>query len=175
MISRYPIISGILLIFIGFAILFREYYELDFYFFRSYGLFLLGLFGLLKGLSAFPRRGIYLPFLLMLVGLYYIGGDLGLYYIDRGLTVSVFIILSGVSFYPLYIFAAQKWNYLLYGNLILLTGLLFLAYYLDFISPHLFRTIVEDYWPVALIIIGFGYLIHAFLQNGNHRISHSSR
>lgn len=174
MISRYPLFTGVLLIVIGFAILFRSYYDLNFYFFRSYGLFLLGLLGLLKGLSASPRRGIYLPVLLILVGMYYIGGDFGFYYVDRGLTVSVFIISLGLSFYPLYIFVAHKWNYLLYGNLIILAGLFFLAYYLDFIPPHLFRAIVNDYWPVAIIVIGLAYLINSFIQNGNHRISRTS-
>jgi hypothetical protein len=174
MISRYPIFTGVLLIVVGFTILFRSYYDLDFHFFRSYGLFLIGFLGLLKGLSAFPRRTIYLPFLLILVGMYYIGGDFGFYYTDQGLTVSVFVIFLGVSFYPLYLFVNRKWNYLLYGNLIILAGLLFLAYYLDFIPPHVFRMIVNDYWPVAIIVIGLAYLINAFMQNGNHRISHTS-
>lgn len=174
MISRYPLFTGVFLILIGLAVLFRPYYDLDIYFFRSYGLFLIGLLGLFKGLSASPRRGIYLPFFITLVGIYYILGNFGFYDIERGLTVSVFIIFLGISFYPLYLSVNRKWNYLLYGNLVILTGLIFLAYYLDFVPPHIFRALVNDYWPVAIIIIGLAYLINAFKQNRKHSVSGSA-
>lgn len=174
MISRRPVLTGILLIIIGLAILLKPYYDLDFYFFRSYGLFILGILGLMKGLSASPRRNIYLPVFILALGAYYILGDAGFYFTDRGLTVSVIILLLGVSFYPLYFLVNRKWSYLLYGNLIMAAGLLFLAYYLEYIPTYIFRTVVEDYWPVALIIIGIAYLVNSFTRRNDYHISGTS-
>lgn len=174
MISRRPVLAGSILIIIGFAILLKPYYILDIYFFRSYGLFILGILGLLKGLSASPRRNIYLPVFILTLGAYYLLGDAGFYYIDRGLTITVVILLLGVSFYPLYFLVNRKWSYLLYGNLIMAVGLLFLAYYLDYIPTYIFRTVVEDYWPVALIIIGIAYLINSLIRHNDYHISGSS-
>ena len=174
MISRRPVLAGILLILIGFAMLLKPHFTLDFYLFRSYGLFLLGILGLLKGLNASPRRSIYLPVFILALGAYYILGDAGFYYTDRGLTVSVIILLLGVSFYPLYFLVSRKWSYLLYGNLMMAVGLLFLAYYLDYIPPYIFRTVVEDYWPVALIIIGVAYLINSLTRHKDYPVSRTS-
>lgn len=171
MLSRRPALAGILLVIIGFAILLKPYYTLDFYFLRSYGLFLLGILGLLKGLNASPRRSIYLPVFILSLGAYYILGGAGFYEIDRGLTLSVIMLLSGVSFYPLYFLVSRKWSYLLYGNLMMAVGLLFLAYYLDYIPTYIFRTVVEDYWPVVLIIIGVAYLINSLTGHKEYPVS----
>jgi hypothetical protein len=53
-------------------------------------------------------------------------------------------------------------------------GLLFLAYYLDYVPTYIFRTVVEDYWPVALIIIGIAYLINSLTRHKDYHISGKS-
>lgn len=173
--SQRSVITGFILIGIGLAILLRPYYDLNVYLLRSYGLVILGLSGLWRAIHRSPRRGLYLFSLLTLIGLYYLFAEWEFYRIHRGLTLSAFTIAAGLAFYPLYLWGSRKWNYLLFGNLILLTGLLFLGYYLEMIPDGLFISVMEDYWPVGLIVIGIAYLIHALLPHHHQPIPPNSQ
>lgn len=164
---------GILLILAGVYLLLRQYFHLDVYLFRSYGLLFGGLIGLLSGLQRRQHRGIYFFSLLTLIGLYYTLGEWQLYEIERGLTLSAFFIALGLACYPAFVFGNRNWNRLLVGNLFLLTGLIFLSYHYGLISTRLFDAIFEDYWPLALIILGIVFLINSIVRQKttHHQIS----
>lgn len=165
--SKPSVSTGFILIAIGMAILLRPYYELNIYLLRSYGLVIFGLVGLWRAVNRSPRRGLYLFSFLTLIGLYYLFAEWQFYRLHRGLTLAAFTMAGGLAFYPLYLWGSRNWNYLLFGNLILLAGLLFLGYYLEMIPTALFLTLLEDYWPAGLIVIGIAYLIRALLPR-NH-------
>ncbi len=166
-------IVGILLILAGLYLLLRPYFHLDIYLFCSYGLLLGGLLGLYSGLQHRPHRGIYFFSWLTLMGLFYTLGEWQLYEVDRGLTLSAFFIALGLACYPAFIFGNRNWNRLLVGNLLLLTGLVFLSYNYGLISTRLFDAIFEDYWPLALIFLGIGFLINSMVRqrSRHHQMS----
>lgn len=175
--SRTSGFIGVLFVGLGIFLLLREYFDLRFFTLRGYGLLFIGLLGFFASVNKKPPRGIYIFSFLTLMGLYYAAGDWGIYQIDRGLTLSVVTLAVGVSFYPLFWFGKHSWNHLLAGNLITLVGLIFLAYYNDFIPNRLFVTLVDDYWPVLLILLGMGFLFNALVQqkhqtmpNDTHKI-----
>lgn len=159
-------IAGLLLIAIGLIILAHRYIQVDFYFLRSYGLLLAGVWFFVAGISRQPRSGIYFATLAFTVGLYYLLGDLGYFEVSQGLTISVLTILLGFAEYPKFWLQTRNWKDLLYGNLIIIIGLLFLSYHLGLIADRAFDTIINDYWPVALIIVGLAYLIHSLRLSG---------
>ncbi len=173
--SKRSVVTGFILIAIGLAILLRPYYDLNIYLLRSYGLVILGLFGLWRAVNRSPRGGLYLFSFLMLIGLYYLFAEWQFYRIHRGLTLSAFTIAAGLAFYPLYLWGSRKWNYLLFGNLILLVGLLFLGYYLEMIPTDLFFAMLEDYWPAGLIVIGIAYLIRTLFPRDRQPLSPDSQ
>ena len=165
---RFTSITGVILILLGLAILIHQYYGLDWYFVRSYGFFVIGLLGILRGLSLTPRRKIYSFAFLMFVGLYFMLGEWGIIRIEQGLTISAFTMFIGTSFFVVYLVARRKWEYLLFGSIFLTIGVLFLLEYLRMLPPDLLVTLVDVYWPVLLIIIGLAFLLHD-LQKRKHR------
>jgi len=172
--SRSSGFIGVLLVGLGLFLLLREYFDLRVISLRGYGLFFIGLLGFFASVSKKPPRGIYIFSFLTLMGLYYAVGDWGVYQIDRGLTLSAVTLAIGLSFYPLFGFGKRNWNHLLTGNLITLVGLIFLAYYYDFIPTRLFVTLVDDYWPVLLILLGMGFLFNALVRQKHQTIPHNA-
>lgn len=158
---------GIFLILIGVVLLLRDYIDLDInkYTVRSYGLLFLGIAGFLLNLQRKPRRGMFVFPFLGLIGLYYTLGELDILSTTRGMTLSAFTIAFGLAHYPAYIFGSiRSLNKLIVGNIVLLVGLIFLSYELEYISTRLFVTIIDDYWPVALILVGVGFIINSIIQ-----------
>ncbi len=172
--SRTSGFIGVLLVGIGVFLLLREYYDLRAISLKGYGLLFVGLIGLIASIRKKPPRGIYIFSFFTLVGLYYTLGDVGIYRIYRGLTLSAVTLALGLSFYPLFWFGKRSWNHLLAGNLITLVGLIFLAYYYELIPTRLFVTIVDDYWPVLLILLGVGFLFNALVRQKNQTIPHNA-
>ncbi len=156
---------GIFLVLAGFLLLLLPYTELNWYFMRSYGFLLLGAAGLWRILFLNSRQGVYLASFLFLTGLYFLLAQWGVYDISRGLTISVITLILGICFYPPFFLKARKWEYLIVGNLVIMMGLLFLMRYLGLIPSRVLVRVVDDYWPVFLIIIGLALLIQALSRS----------
>ncbi|RMF54931.1 MAG: hypothetical protein D6748_15835 [Calditrichaeota bacterium] len=161
-----------MLIILGVTILLHEYVELTWEFIRSYGFFILGLFGVIRGVSLTPRRGIFFSSLLMFSGLYFILAQWGLYELERGLTISSFILILSLACYMDYFLGRRRWEGALFGFVFLGIGVLFLLEYLQMLPPDLFATLVDKYWPLVLIIIGLGFLFHDILQRRHQNSRH---
>ena len=151
---------GLFLILIGGALLFREFFYFDRYFIRSFGFFILGVMGFFYAFSREPRKGLYISTIFLLVGSYYILADAGFYYTERGLNTSVYTLTAGIAFYPLFLFGKRNWKHMVFGNLLIGIGVLFLLFHFQVIPYFAFQNIIQDYWPVTLIIVGLAYLIH---------------
>ncbi len=156
---------GVLLILIGLAILFERYYQLDIYFLRSYGLVLLGGVGLTRGIRRTPHRRIWISTFFLGVGLFYLFEEYGLYVIDKGLTIAVLPLVAGAAFLITFFLCGRFWKHLIYGGLITALGLFFLAYYINLVPGEIFITVIDDYWPLALVVLGVAYLIHGWTAN----------
>lgn len=156
---------GIFLILVGLALILRDYYYFDRYFFRSFGFFIIGVLGFLRSFSSTPRRGLYISSIFLFIGLYYILADAGFYYAERGLNTSAFTLIAGLSFYPLFLFGERNWRHLLYGNLIIAVGVVFLLFHLRYIPYYTFESIILDFWPVVLIVIGVAYLVQGLFSS----------
>ena len=152
-------IFGIILVVAGLLILMRNYIDIDLYELRSYGLFLAGCAGLFYGVTRKPPRSIFLFSFLALTGFYYILAEWGFFYPDRGLTISVILLNVAGAFLAKYVFVRTHWQYLVFASIFGGLGLLFLAFVMDYISAYRFDRIVNDYWPVVLILAGLGFMI----------------
>ncbi len=158
---------GILLIVFGVAMLLREYYnfEISLEMVRSYGFLLFGLLGLVYNLSQPQRKSPFLFTFLMLIGLYYTLAELGVYEITRGLSLSAWTLACGLAHYPAWLLQhPRRATTLIWGNLFVIIGLLFLGYELRMISTHIFITLIDDYWPTLIILLGIGFLIDGYFS-----------
>jgi drug/metabolite transporter (DMT)-like permease len=158
---------GIILIVFGVAMLLREYFhfEIGFETLRSYGFLLLGLLGLVYNFAQPQRKSPFLFTFLMLIGLYYTLAELGVYEITRGLSLSAWTLACGLAHYPTWLLQhPRRATTLIWGNLFVIIGLLFLGYELRMISTHIFLTIIDDYWPTLLILLGIGFLIDGYFS-----------
>ena len=165
---------GVFLVVAGFLLLILPYQDIDWYVIRSYGFLLLGGAGLWRTIVLKSPRGVYLSSFLFLLGGYFLLAEWGLYDIQRGLNISVITLFLGISFYPLFFFKARNWEYLIVGNLVIIMGLLFLLRYLGLIPSRILVRVVDDYWPVFLIIIGLALLIQSFTRSRKMSDPHQS-
>lgn len=148
--------SGILLIIIGVIILL---YSLDisifcWEYFRGYGALIIGFLLLMKGNSRPHKKGLFLGSFIFLIGIYYTLGLTQFYSISRGLSIGVFTIALGISFYSLFFFKRRDWGYLLFGNFIIIIGLFFLLEYMKKLPSYLLIDTVDQFWPLLLIVFG---------------------
>ena len=157
-------VLGILFIFIGLILIFKQYHFWDFYFLKSYGLFIVGILLFVQGIILKPRRRIYLSTILILIGLFYILSDFDLFYTSRRLLLPVYIIILGLGFYPLFLFQNKRWDFLLAGNVILLIGIIFLFWHLELINHLFLINLANNYWPLILIIFGIIFLVSSFYK-----------
>ncbi len=162
--DKSPVI-GIILVVAGLLILLRNSIDVDIYDLRSYGLFLVGCAGFYYGVTKKPPRSIFLFSFLTLTGLYYVLAEMNMFYPDRGLTISVIMLIIAASFVAKYVFVRTQWQYLLFASIFAGIGVLFLLFVLDIISAYRFDRILSNYWPVVLILAGLGFLINS-LQFG---------
>jgi len=158
-ISKSQQILGFLLILIGLVLLIGSEDVFSWDYVRSYFFLILGLWGIIKVYLTRVPRGIYIYAFLFLLGFYFTLHQLGFYEVDRGATLTAITLALGIAFYPLYFLKEKRMEYILYGNIFILVGLFFLLLYVDILPPHLFVTIFDTYWPVLLILLGFGLLI----------------
>ncbi len=159
--SRKSPVLGIILVAAGSLILLRDVIDFDPYWVRSYGLFLAGIAGLFYGITQRPPRSIFLFSFLTQIGFFYILSDFNFFYVDRGLTISVFLLAMAGSFLAKYLLVKTQWQYLLSAGMFGSLGLLCLLFVFDFVSPYLFDSIVNDYWPVVLILAGLGFMVNS--------------
>lgn len=156
------IIVGIILILFGIALLSRRYYFFNLYYIRSYGFFLVGILFLVQGISHSSKPRIYFSSVITLIGLYYILDSLDIIYTYRELSISIYVLIFGLAFYPLFIFGKKKLNYLLIGNLLTLIGLMFLFWHLELIDHNFLIRLIDNYWPLVIIILGVIFLVGSF-------------
>ncbi len=172
---RLPAITGIFLILLGSAILAHHYYGFNWHFLRSYGFFVIGFLGILRGLSLTPKRGIYLSAFILFIGFYYLLGEWGVIEIDRGLSIAAFTLFIGGAFIVQHLLGNRKWEQLLFGTIFLTIGVLFLLEHFRQLPPDLLPTLIDVYWPVLLIIIGVAFLLHAIYDKRHRELSPHSR
>lgn len=165
---------GVALILIGLAILFERYYGFDIYFLRSYGFVAIGAVGLWRGVQTQPRRFIWISSFILGLGLYFLPVEWGLNYIERGLTIAVIPLIAGGAFLVSYLLCGRRWKQLVYGGLIAGIGLFFLGYYLNLIPGEIFITIVDDYWPLALVMLGIAYLFYGWASARQRNVTSKS-
>jgi hypothetical protein len=158
-------IAGILLIVIGLLIVIHNLgmHIFSWEFFRSIGFLLIGILLLLKGFESTPRGNLYIGTWFAIIGAYFLLGELHFYHLSAALSLTVFTLTFGLSFYILFLFKNRDWGYLLYGNLILLIGIFFLLEYLLLLPPFFFEDTVDQYWPLILIVLGLIIFFRGFL------------
>jgi hypothetical protein len=156
------IIIGIVLILFGIALILRQYHFFNFYYIKSYGLFLVGILFLAQGFSHSSTPRIYFSSVITLIGLYYIFDSLGIMYAYRELSISIYVLIFGLAFYPIFIMGKKKLNYLLIGNLLTLIGLMFLFWHLEIIDHNFLIHLIDNYWPLVIIFLGLIFLIGSF-------------
>jgi hypothetical protein len=159
-------IAGIILIAIGILIVVhnRGIHIFSWSFVRSIGFLVIGLLLLVKGFEKTPRRNLYVGSWFSIIGAYFLLGELHFYSLSPALSLTVFTLTFGFSFYILFFFKNKDWGYLLYGNLLLLIGILFLLEYLRFLPPFYFEDTVDLYWPVIFIVVGFIVILRGLLN-----------
>ena len=147
---------GIILITIGILILMDNsgISIFSWEFIRSIGFILFGILLLISNLYRMQKRNLYFGTFFLLSGIYYTLGTLEVFHISRGLTISILIINLGLASYGLFLFGKRDWSYLFYGNLIIILGSFFLLEYMGLFPPNLFINVVDNYWPVFIIIVG---------------------
>lgn len=156
------LITGIALILLGVALVLRQFDFFEFYYLKSYGFFIFGLLFLIHGMSRSSSPQIYFSTVFALIGLYYILDVLEVIDAVSQLSVAVYTLIFGISFYPLILLKDKKLNYLLIGNLITLIGLIFLFWHLEVINHRILITLVDKYWPVIIVLLGLIFLISSF-------------
>jgi hypothetical protein len=157
-------IVGVILILAGIALVLGQYDFFGFKYLRSYGLFLAGILFLFQGIANSSQPRIYFSTVIALFGFYYILDTLDIIYAYRELNISVYVLILGLSFYPVFFFGNRKLNHLLVGNLITLIGLMFLFWHLEVIDHRFLINFIDRYWPLVLIILGLIFLIGSFQQ-----------
>jgi len=159
-------IAGIALITIGLLIVVHNL-GIDIFswsFIRSIGFLVIGLLLLIKGFEKTARRNLYVGSWFSIIGTYFLLGEFHFYSLSPGLSLTIFTLTFGFSFCILFFFKNKDWGYLLYGNLLLLIGILFLLEYLQLLPPFYFEDTVDLYWPLILIVVGFIVILRGFLN-----------
>lgn len=160
------LITGIILILLGSALVLRQFDIFEFYYFKSYGFFILGLLFLIHGISRSSSPQIYFSAVITLIGFYYILDVLNIVDTASQLSVAVYTLIFGISFYPLILLKNKRLNYLLIGNLITLIGFIFLFWHFEIINHRFLITMVDRYWPITIILLGLIFLIGSFQFRG---------
>lgn len=160
------LITGIIFILLGVALVLRQFDIFELYYFKSYGFFIFGLLFLIYGISRSSSPKIYFSTVITLIGLYYILDVLNIINAVSQLSVAVYTLIFGVSFYPLILLRNKRLNYLLIGNLITLIGLIFLFWHFEIINHRLLITLVDRYWPLIIVLLGLIFLISSFQFRG---------
>jgi hypothetical protein len=86
----------------------------------------------------------------------------------------VYIIILGLGFYPLFFFQKKRLEWLLAGNVILLIGFVFLFWHLELIDHVYLINLVNNYWPLILVVFGFIFLISSFQKTSGNSNSSSN-
>ncbi len=163
------IFTGIILIFIGILILLHQI-GIDVFstgILKSIGLLLIGSYLFTRGVRSRATGLSYLGFFLFFVGIYYALAEFRIVWPNRGLNLSVFTIIAGLSFYLNYLFNRKNLTQLLAGNVLIIVGIFFFLHYLGKIPTAVFVAIVDRYWPLLLIIVGVGLVIQAFFHRND--------
>lgn len=155
-------VTGIILIVIGAALILHRYDLFDSHYLKSFGFFAFGVLFLIQGVVRSSSIRVYFSTVITLIGLYYILDMLNILEAYRELNISVYTIIFGLAFYPLFFLNHRRWNYLLFGNLVTLVGLIFLLWHFEVIDSRYLIDIVDKYWPVVVILAGFILLYSAF-------------
>lgn len=162
------VIFGFILILVGIALILDQYDLFGFRYLKSYGFFIAGTLFFIQGINRSSQPRIYFSTVIALFGFYYILDSLNIIHAHRELNISIYVLILGLSFYPLFFFYMRKINYLLIGNLITLIGLTFLLWHLEVIDHYFLINFIDRYWPLVLIILGLIFLIGSF-QHPNEK------
>ncbi|MCB0277069.1 MAG: hypothetical protein KDI06_19780, partial [Calditrichaeota bacterium] len=121
----------------------------------------LGILWLARVLTVRPRRRLYPGFLILMLGLFYLGVEWDLVELSRATLVTALILIAGLAVFPSFLLGKKSLPFLANGVVLTITGILFWLY-VDMDFPSFYY--LETYWPVALVIIGAAYLLQATLS-----------
>lgn len=163
--KKVSIVPGLLLVLVGVALLLNKLDLVEWYWGDVYPVIMLGL-GILFFSFVFVRRDRNASFwgttFLLLGGFFFLRNfDIIPYYFWEEIW-PVIPLAIGIGFIVLYAFKPEDWGVLIPGAVLLFIGIVALANTMDFYWRT--RELVEDFWPVILIVIGGALVLSSFIR-----------
>lgn len=154
--NRHTPIWGIVLVVIGLILFLGTLDIMRFHW--SLILIIIGAVFFVFAFSSADRGSVFPGTILLLIGLFYFLRyydilDHHMYYMWP-----VFPVIVGAAFLILFIFRPADWGLLIPAGILLLIGLVFLAYNYDFFDYNPVW-LIHRYWPLILIVIGAKLLL----------------
>jgi len=147
---------GLTLIIIGLLFLFNSFGFWHFHW--SQILVVMGIFFCAAAFTGHDRGPIFPGAIVLLLGLFFLLREYDILDDPMYYMWPVFLIIVGSAFLLLFIFRPEEWGLMIPGGVLILLGLLFLAYNYDIFGYNPWR-LVRDYWPIILVLIGIKMLL----------------
>ena len=147
---------GYALVIIGLLFLLKSFDIWHFHW--SQILIIVGIFFYAGAFTGSDRGPIFPGTIILLIGLFFLLREYDVLDDPMYYMWPVFLVITGTAFIMLYIFRPSDWGLLIPGTILLVLGILFLAYEYDVFcwNPGRF---VRDFWPLILIVVGAKMLI----------------
>jgi len=166
-VNRNSVVIGLILIFIGFILLFHK---LGMSYFNPreiwpQALILIGGLLFIKGILNKDRKGIFPGTYIIIIGLFFymIGhGFLPFYHIIE--IWPVFIIAAGVSFFILFLFKLREVGLLITAFILIFFGLILTTDSLGYISWYQLKNIWRLFLPLCLIFTGIIFVLKSLVK-----------
>ena len=149
-------VFGFALVIIGLLFLLSSFDVWDFHW--SHILIIIGIFFYAGAFSGSDRGPIFPGTIVLLIGLFFMLREYDVLDDSMYYMWPVFPIIVGTAFIMMYIFRPGDWGLLIPGTILLVIGILFLAYSYDVFcwNPGRF---IRDFWPLILIAFGAKMLV----------------
>jgi hypothetical protein len=157
---QFPIF-GILLILVGFGILFDKL-NLLYFSWNKFWQFVLILIGIWMVLSAFlynQRGKIFGGTFLFLLGLLFLLQSYSVIMMQHDIFWPALLLILGLSFFMLFVFEPRDWGVLIPSVIFVGFGLFVIFTRLGYIFYWQVWDILSVYWPVVFIIVGLSMLL----------------
>ena len=163
--KKVSIVPGILLVLVGAVLLLAKLDLVDLYWEDVYPVILLGL-GIMFFSFVFIRKDLNASFwgsTFLLLGVFFFLRNYNIipYFFWDEIWPVIFLAV-GIGFFVLYAFKPKDWGVLIPGAVLLFIGLISLANTMEMYWRT--RDLIEDFWPLILIIIGGGLVLSALLK-----------
>lgn len=152
---------GLLLITVGVLLLFRN---LDIISLHFYSIFLplvmlLGMIGVVQGFSSGKRGKIFWSTVVFLYALFFFLHSLDSIEVGGYLFIPVSLIIFGFAFLMMYLANVREWLILIPSLVLLGMGSIFLLDVSGYIDGREAWYIVQQYWPIVIILLGLWLLL----------------